>query len=107
MCVCFARMNRYCCNTRSCFDSLCVPPILSSCVQGITHKLKWNQTIRGAPGGTAPAGNLASPPLHTLLQTAIGSSNARGVANKLGAGSNGKTFSAVAPVAPTVADKRV
>lgn len=76
---------------------------LFSCDQGITHKLKWNQTIRGAPGRAAAAGNLSSPSLHTLLRTARGSSNGHGgTDDDVAAGSTAGTFSAVPPVAPGV-----
>ncbi|WIA28762.1 hypothetical protein OEZ86_011295 [Tetradesmus obliquus] len=89
--------------------SLCPLPLINigsldrDWYEGITHKLKWNQTIRGAPGRAAAAGNLSSPSLHTLLRTARGSSNGHGgTDDDVAAGSTAGTFSAVPPVAPGV-----
>jgi hypothetical protein len=76
-------------------------------LQGITHKLKWNQTIRGAPSGPVPgngAGRLSDDAMHRLN----GSSSTH---NRNGNGSsssaiisNGGKVSILPPVASGVTE---
>jgi hypothetical protein len=59
--------------------------------QGITHKLKWNQTIRGAPGGPASAGSAADTPLGVLVDATRGGRDVHASTGDLDAGGNGNT----------------
>jgi hypothetical protein len=80
-------------------------------VQGITHKLKWNQTIRGAAGGLVPGDGAGSSMLSDEGKaTASSSSSSRHSRNGNGRssemGGNGTKVSILPPMASDVAESR-
>jgi hypothetical protein len=77
-------------------------------VQGITHKLKWNQTIRGTAGGLVPGAGSPMLPLADESKPSERSSthNKNGNGRSSEIGSNGIKVSIVPPVALDVAESR-